>query len=70
MELLNTICYRECPMFEKEAKEILEKHGCKFIKMKSECTVVWENCIGVIRVDDIAVLRNMTDEAWEFWKSN
>ena len=55
---------------KKEAKEILEKHGCKFIKMESECTVVWENCIGIVRTDDIAVLRNMTDKAWNYWCNN
>jgi len=53
-----------------EAKLLLEKHECELIKMESECTVVWKNCIGIIRVDDIAVLRHMTDKAWRYWAYN
>jgi hypothetical protein len=53
-----------------KAKLLLEKHGCKLIKMESECTVVWQNCIGITRVDDIAVLRHMTDKAWKYWAYN
>lgn len=55
---------------EEKAKELLLKHGCKFIKMLTECGVVWENKIGIVRVDDIAVLSLMTTEAWEFWSNN
>lgn len=40
---------------EEQAKFILTIHGCKFIKMISECRVVWENACGIVREDDIAV---------------
>lgn len=54
---------------EELAKQILESHGCKFIKMLSECTVYWEDKLGNTYVDDIATLYNMTDSAWDFWKT-
>ena len=55
---------------EELAKQILQSHECKFIKMLSECTVLWENKVGTIYEDDIAVLYNMTDPAWDFWSNN
>ncbi len=60
----------EVLVMKNKAKLLLEKHGCKLIKMESECTVVWQNCIGITRVDDIAVLRHMTDKAWKYWAYN
>ena len=56
--------------FENEAKEILSKHGCKFVRMISECRVCWKNKNGCSYTDDIAVLRMMTEEAWNFWSNN
>lgn len=53
---------------EEKAKFILESHGCKFIKMISECRVVWKNANGIVRDDDIAVLYNMSESAWLYWK--
>ena len=55
---------------EKKAKEILEQHGCKLVSMISECRILWQNKNGIIRTDDVAVLSNMTDEAWKFWEVN
>jgi pyruvate/2-oxoacid:ferredoxin oxidoreductase beta subunit len=55
--------------FEKAARDILEKHGCKFVEMLSECTVAWENKCGYPFVDDVAVLRLMTSGAWDFWSN-
>ncbi len=57
-------------MFEQKAKEILQKHNCKFIKMVSECHVLWENQSGNTYCDDLAVLEHMTDDAWKFWEIN
>ena len=57
-------------VFEEQAKNILAKHGCKFIKMISETRCVWENKIGIIRDDDVAVLGLMSDSAWNFWANN
>ena len=54
---------------ENRAKSILKKHGCEFIKMISETRVIWKNRKNVIREDDIAVLSNMSETAWEFWKT-
>ena len=53
---------------EERAKSILESHGCKFIKMISECRVVWENACGIVRDDDIAVLNNVNESVWSYWK--
>lgn len=55
--------------FEKSARKIIEKHGCAFIKMISECRVLWRNKCGNEFVDDIFVLNNMGDCAWEFWSN-
>lgn len=55
---------------KERAVSILNAHGCELISMVSECTVVWKNKIGIIRTDDIAVLSNMSDSAWEFWSIN
>ena len=55
---------------EKRAKAILEKHGCEFIQMTSECRVLWKNRNNIIREDDIAALSNMTEEAWKFWETS
>ena len=52
---------------EERAKNILKMHGCKFLRMLSECEVLWENKNGIIRHDDIFVLNNMGETAWEFW---
>lgn len=49
---------------------LLEKHGCKLIKMVPECGVIWENKKGIIRGDDIAVLSNIPESAWEYWANN
>ena len=53
---------------ENRAKSILKKHGCEFIQMTSESRVLWKNRNNVIREDDIWVLSNMSEIAWEFWK--
>lgn len=55
--------------FEKFARKIIEKHGCTFIKMVSECRVLWKNKCGYESIDDIFVLNNMDDGAWEFWSN-
>lgn len=57
-------------IFEKEAKEILEKHGCEFLGMISESRCLWKNKIGIVRSDDVAVLKLMSESAWEFWINN
>ncbi len=44
------------------------RHGCKFIQMITKCRVLWENQNGIVREDDIAVLSNMTEAAWDYWK--
>lgn len=54
---------------EDRAKAILEKHGCEFIQMLSECRVLWKNRNNVIRDDDIFVLSNMSEKAWKFWET-
>lgn len=53
-----------------QAVKILNAHGCELVNMVSECTVIWKNKAGIIRTDDIAVLSNMSDSAWEFWSNN
>ena len=53
---------------EAEARRILTQHGCEFIQMLTECRVLWKNQNGVIRADDITVLRYMTREAWDYFK--
>lgn len=55
--------------FEKSARKIVEKHGCIFIKMIGECGVLWKNKYGYESIDDIFVLNNMGDGAWEFWSN-
>ena len=55
--------------FEKSARKIVEKHGCTFIKMVGECRVLWKNRYGYESIDDIFVLNNMCDSAWEFWSN-
>ena len=55
---------------EKRAKKILQIHDCKFIKMLSECRVLWENKNGIIRADDVLTLANMSETAWDFWMVN
>ena len=57
-------------VFEKQAKEILEKHDCNFIEMISETRCVWKNKIGIVRIDDVAVLGLMSESAWDFWINN
>ena len=52
---------------EEEAKAILSAHGCSFIAMLSECRVLWKNQVGTVQSDDIFVLRNMSESAWNFW---
>ena len=54
-------------MQTEEVKAILEQHGCKLVSILSECRVLWESRNGVVRSDDVFVLRNMTEEAWKFW---
>lgn len=58
---------------EEEAREILEAHDCRFIKMtstmSSQHTVVWQNKFGYESWDDICVLRHTTPEAWDFWSN-
>ena len=56
--------------FEAKAKKLIGSHGCEFIGMTSECSVVWKNKIGITRVDDIFALSMMSDTAWEFWCYN
>lgn len=56
--------------FETEARRILERHGCKLISMISETKCVWENKIGIQRSDDVFVLRNMSEENFEYWANN
>ncbi len=55
---------------EERAKKILEKHGCEFISMQSECSVLWKNKKGIVRQNDVSVLFFMTDAAWEYWSDN
>ena len=57
-------------VFEKEAKEILENHGCEFLGMISESRCLWKNKIGIVRSDDVAVLKLMSESAWDFWINN
>lgn len=54
--------------FEDKAKEILEQHDCELIKMRSDCRILWKNSIGTLLEDDLFVLSNMSDAAWEYWK--
>ena len=49
-------------------KEILEKHGCELIDYVSECQVLWKNQAEIRRVWDIAVISNLTESAWDYWK--
>ena len=56
--------------FEKEARALLEKHGFSFVKMISETVVLYENKVGIVRADDVFVLRHMTEKAWKFWGVN
>lgn len=44
----------------------MKKHQCTFIKMIGECGVLWKNKYGYESIDDIFVLNNMGDGAWEF----
>lgn len=55
--------------FEKQARKVIEKHGCTFIRMCGECKVVWQNKQGYQFVDDIFVLNHMTERAWKFWEN-
>ena len=55
---------------EERVKGILTRHKCKFITMLSECRVLWENQKGIVRDDDVAVLSNMSESAWQFWTIN
>lgn len=55
--------------FEKPAREIVEKHRCTFIKMVSECSVLWENKCGYRSITDIFILKWMGESAWEFWSN-
>lgn len=43
--------------FEKSARKIIEKHGCTFIKMVSECRILWKNKYGYESIDDIFCLK-------------
>lgn len=52
---------------EERAKNILNKHGCTFLRMLSECRVLWANKNSVVREDDIFVLSNIPEDAWNFW---
>lgn len=62
--------YNEIVNMKDQAVRILNAHGCELVDMVSECTVIWKNKAGIIRTDDIAVLSNMSDSAWEFWSNN
>lgn len=55
---------------EKEAIKILQDHDCDLVMMLSECTVLWKNKAGIIRCNDLWVLRNMSESAWNFCKNN
>ncbi len=55
---------------EDKVKNILTQHNCRFIKMLSECRVLWMNKNGAIRDDDIFTLANMTESAWDFWAAS
>lgn len=54
-------------MMKKRVIEILSAHNCKLIEIVPECKVVWENQNGTIMGDDIVVLTNMSEAAWEYW---
>lgn len=50
-------------------KQLLKQHGCTFDKNVTECRIVWKNKVGRVMCDDIFVLRNMTENAWNFWSN-
>ena len=53
---------------EERVKSILQKHGCEFVSMLSECRVLWKNQKGIIRDDDVFTLFNISEIVWNFWK--
>ena len=52
---------------KERAEKILKQHNCEFISMITECRVLWRNQSGTVMSDDIAVLANMSEDAWLFW---
>lgn len=56
--------------YEAEAKELLEKHDCKLIGIIFESLCIWENKIGIKRIDDIFALKNMSESNFNFWANN
>ena len=50
-------------------KQLLDQHGCTFVKNITECRIIWKNKVGYEMCDDVCVLSNMTEAAWDFWSN-